>query len=932
VTGANHRSPARIVKRRPDSLPAEAYGKMALRVRIGKGFWSSRTGLTLLGILLLLILAGAGVFTFYYVRYSRMIDARLSGQMFENTSRVFTGPRRIAVGQSVAPGELASYLQRAGYSDSEVEGSLGRYRLGSSNLEVRPGAGSYFGQGSALRIEFSGRAIERIVNLRDGGTLESAELEPELLTNLFDVSREKRRLVRFDDLPKQLVDAVLSAEDKRFFEHPGFDPIRILGAAWANVRRADRTEGASTISMQVARSYFFTTERTWNRKVAETLVAMQLEQRFTKQQIFELYANQVYLGNRGSFAIRGFGEAARAYFGKDVRDLSLAEAAFLAGIARAPNRYSSAERHVDRANEARDRVLAQMVENGQTSAEAAAAAKKSPWHILSGTLESSVAPYFMDMVKDHLLEKITEADLVSQSYRIYTTLDTDLQRSAAVAIDAGLREIDKQLARRYERWRAAQKKTGEPAPLAQVALVALDPRTGEIKALIGGRNYGMSQLNRAQARRQPGSVFKPFVYAAAFANAIDGLAPVMTTITTVTDEPTTFHFEDKEYTPNNYGEQFYGTVTLREALRRSLNVATVKVAEMAGYERVVSMARQLGLDPKIQATPAVALGAYEMTPLDVAAGYTVFANGGQRAEPIFIRSVVSAEGTSLERNVPRTRQALDPRIAYVVTNLLEDVVNHGTAAGVRARGFTAPAGGKTGTSHDGWFAGFTSNLLCVVWVGFDDNRELGLAGSASAAPIWAEFMKSATSLPAYRDTQPFAPPPGVITALIDPDTLLLATPACPAPREEVFIEGTEPTEFCPRHGGRALAQSAEGGSWLSRIFGGKKKEPEAAPNAAAEAATAPPAADAKTGAGTSRPVTKPRAAAKALGKPADGSSQQTAAPQERKSIWQRLFGIFGGGKKEPAKPAGEPVKREEKPKAPSPPTKKRNGAGEGKSP
>ncbi len=889
-----------------------------MRVRIGKGLWSSRFGLTLLGLTLFFLLTGAGVFAFYYVRYARMIDVRLSGQAFENTSRVFTGPRRIAAGQSVTPGDLASYLQRAGYTDTEVSGSIGRYRLAGSWLEVRPAAGSYFGAGPALRIEFSGGGISRIVNLRSGSAVYSAELEPELLTSLFDVSREKRRVVRFEDLPKHLVDAVLSAEDKRFFEHPGFDPIRVLGAAWANVRRSDRTEGASTISMQVARSYFFTTERTWKRKAAETLVALQLEQRFSKEQIFELYANQVYLGNRGSFAIRGFGEAARAYFGKDVRDLTLAEAAFLAGIARAPNRYSSAERHLDRANEARDRVLAQMVENGQASAEAAATAKKAAWHILSGTLETSAAPYFVDMVKDHLLEKITEADLIAQSYRIYTTLDTDLQRSAAEAIDAGLREIDKQLARRYERWRQQQKKTGEPAPLAQVALVALDPHTGEIKALIGGRNYGMSQLNHALARRQPGSAFKPFVYAAAFENAVDRLEPIITPVTTVVDEPTTFQFDDKEYTPNNYGEQFYGTVTLRDAMKRSLNVATVKVAEMVGYDRVVAMARQLGLDPKIQATPAVALGAYEMTPLDVAAGYTVFANGGERAEAMFIRSVVSAAGASLERHRPLTRPALDPRVAYMVTNLLEEVVNHGTAAGVRARGFTAPAGGKTGTSHDGWFAGFTSNLLCVVWVGFDDNRELGLAGSASAAPIWAEFMKRATALPAYRDTSEFEPPPGVITALIDPDTLQLATPACPLTREEVFIEGTEPKEFCTRHGGRSLAESGEGGSWLTRIFGGKKKEPE--PEAAEGAA--PPSEDAKAGAAavTAKPETKPRAAKPQAKTPAGGAAQQTAAPKERKSIWQRLFGIFGGEKKDTSKtPAGEPAKKkDDKQKAPPP--------------
>jgi penicillin-binding protein 1B len=910
---------------------------VSLRIRIGKGFWASRFGLALLGVCLLALLAGAGVFTFYYVRYSRMIEARLSGPVFENTSRVYACPRRIAVGQALTAGELAAYLQQVGYTEGPTEGALGTYRQKGSTVEMRPGAGSYFGAGGAWRVEFAGREISRIVNLRDGTSLGSAELEPELLTNLFDSAREKRRLVRFDDLPKILVDAVLSAEDKRFFEHPGFDPIRILGAAWSNLRRSDRTEGASTISMQVARSYFFTTERTWKRKLAETMVALELEQRFSKAQIFELYANQVYLGNRGSFAIRGFGEAARAYFGKDVRELTLAEAAFLAGIARAPNRYSSAERHLDRASEARDRVLGQMAENNFVSPEAAASAKKAAWHLVSGTLETSSAPYFVDMVKDHLLERFSEAELISESYRIYTTLDLELQRAAAEAIEAGLKEVDKQLGKRYERWRQEQKKTGEPAPLAQVALVALDPQSGEIRALIGGRNYGMSQLNRALAHRQPGSAFKPFVYAAAVDNAIQGFEPVITPVTTVVDEPTTFHFEDKEYTPNNYGEKFYGTVTLREALKRSLNVATVKVAEMIGYDRVVGMARQLGLDPKIQATPAVALGAYEMTPLEVAAGYTVFASGGNRAEPIFLRRVVTAEGTNIERSAPKVHAALDPRTAYIVTNLLEEVVNSGTGAGVRARGFTAPAAGKTGTSHDGWFAGFTNNLLCVVWVGFDDNRELGLAGSASAAPIWAEFMKRAVNQAAYRDVQEFTPPAGVAEVTIDPDTLQLATPLCPVTREEVFIAGTEPREFCWRHGGRGAAESAGEGSWLSRIFGGGKKEAppaEPAPGVPASGAT-PGAAKSESGAAPStaepRRAEKGKPSTKATGKAGvEQASPAQAAPQEQKSIWRRLFGIFGGGKKEPPKPPGGPPAKT--PPKTSPPAKPGGGAGEGKSP
>jgi penicillin-binding protein 1B len=868
-----------------------------LRIRIGRGFWASRLGLLLLGTAAAALVAGAGTFAFYWVRFARMIDARLSGQVYTNTSRVFAAPPRIFVGQTLAAQELTSYLLRAGYTESEVAGAPGYFRARGNAVEIHPSPDSYFGEGGGLRVSFAGRVISEIRALRNLQPMASAELEPELLSNLFDSSREKRRLVRFEDLPKPLVDAVLSAEDKRFFEHPGFDPVRVVGAAWADVRTGEVAQGASTLTMQVSRSFFFTLERrgfgAWRRKLAETMVALQLEQRFSKDQIFELYANEIYLGNRGSFAIHGFGEAAQAYFAKDVRDLTLGEVAFLAGIIRSPNRYSSAERYPDRAAEARDRVLKQMVENDKISAELADAARALPLRFVGGVRLDNSAPYFVDMVKDHLLDRLSEAELSQQSFRIYTTLDPALQRAATEAVALGMQEVDKLLAARSPRGRNSK----EAAPQAQVAFLALDPHTGEIKALVGGRDYGQTQLNRVLSRRQPGSVFKPFVYAAAFLNAADGTEPIVTPVTTVVDEPTTFYFEDKEYSPNNYGAQYLGTVTTRMALRHSLNNATVKVAEMMGYGRVVEVARRVGLDPSIQPTPSVALGAYEMTPRDVAAAYTVFANGGARAEPMFIRRVVAGDGTLLDRNAPRTRPALDPRVAYLVTNLLEDVINRGTAAGVRARGFAGPAAGKTGTSHDGWFAGYTSNLLCVVWVGFDDNRELGLSGAASAAPIWAEFMKRATSLPAYRNLETFTPPEGVIAVTIDPETLALATPTCPLTSDEVFLVGSEPRELCPRHGGRGIARASVG--WLSGVFGGKPGTPGQGEAAAADGSSStqgvpPPQGDpaAAPSAGTPRPPSNPSQKT-----PPDKTAQ--AKPEEaekKKGVLERIFGIFGSKK------------------------------------
>ena len=854
-----------------------------MRFRLQKGFWTSAFGLGLLGFVALCFLVAAGIFTFYYVKYARMIDARLSGHILQNTTEIFSAPERISDGQAWGSDDLVTYLQRAGYRPEADDQALGQYTVQGNVVDVRPSKLSYFGGANALAVQFNGRVIRAIRPLAGGSDLGTAEIEPELITNLFDSSREKRRPVRYEDLPPILVQAILSAEDKRFFEHPGFDFIRIFGAAWADIRHSQHMQGASTITMQVARTYFLTTDRTWKRKLAEAMLSFELEQRFNKQQIFEMYANEVYLGNRGSFGLRGFAEASVAYFGKDLRQLTLPECAFLAGLIRAPNYYSVSDRHPERAAQARDRVLAQMEENKYVTGADVQEAKRLPLKLVRTAVSSNEAPYFVDMVKDHLLENYTEQDLLSSNYRVYTTLDPELQRAAAAAIDGGMKNVDALLARKYEKQRKANAKKGitEPVPQVQAALVALDPRTGEIKALVGGRDYGQSQLNHALAHRQPGSVFKPFVYAAAFNNAVDGAQPLVTPATTIDDEPTVFEFDGQEYTPNNYGEKFMGKVTVRQALTNSLNVATVKVAEMVGYGRVVQIARQMGLGSNIRPTPAVALGAYELTPVEVAGAYTAFATMGTRAEPMYVKSVVSAGGNALERNTPVNKLALDPRVAYLVDSILIDVLNKGTGAQVRARGFTLPAAGKTGTSRDGWFAGFTTNLVCVIWIGFDDNRDFGLSGGATAAPIWADFMIRATALPGYRDVKEFEKPEGVDSILIDSDTLEVATPLCPATRDEVYIAGSGPTQLCELHGGHGPATSA--GSFLSHIFGGGGPKP---PQSGADGVAGQPALrDAESPDQTQ-------------------GVDPAKATQKKKGPLQKIFGIFGDKKKkEPDKPA-----------------------------
>ncbi|MCH8266808.1 MAG: PBP1A family penicillin-binding protein [Acidobacteria bacterium] len=835
-------------------------------------------GLVCLSLLLLAVIGAASVFTSYYVRFSRLIDNRLSGPVFPNVSQVYAAPEKLILGQRGDRAEVISHIRMSGYTERR-DNSKGWYSLLQDGIRIFPGPDSYFANDPA-EVRFADGQVNSIVSLRDHFARSEYALEPRLITSLFDRRREKRRLVEFRDLPPDLVNAVLAIEDRRFLQHSGVDYLRILKAAYVDIRAGRVEQGASTITMQLARSFFFSSQRTWKRKLAETLVAFQLEGRLTKEQIFEYYCNKIYMGQRGSFTISGFGEAAQAYFSKDVRDLTLPEAAFLAGIMQGPNLYSP-YRNPEATLRRRNIVLSAMVETGSITPLQRDEAADTPLEVTPRYTMASEAPYFIDMVKRRLLESYSEEELVSESYRIYTTLDLKLQRAAAEAMRAGLAEVDQRLEQmRQARRKATAAEAGSDSPeengsevrQVEAALIALDPHTGAIKALLGGRDYGRSQFNRIKALRQPGSVFKPFVYAAALSAAQYGsIGPPWTPISQLYDEPTTFVFEGNSYEPSNYREHYYGPVTLRYALMRSLNVATVKLAQMVGYETVVGLARRAGMNVNIQPTPAVALGAYETTPLEIAGAYTIFANQGVRMDPYMLTMVRSQDGTVLEQAEHRGTQVLDPRIAFLMTNLLESAINRGTGIGVRARGFRAPAAGKTGTSHDGWFAGYTSNLLTVVWVGYDSDLEVPLSGASSALPIWTEFMKRAIALPEYHDVVAAVPPPGVVQVEIDPDTNGLATPHCPRTETEYFVAGTQPTEHCPLH----YLQPIQSAPFLTRIA-------EVAPRAVPEPASAQPAAP--------EPVIQ---AAAPPPEPAQAVPEEPEPP--KRGFFRRLLGIFGGG-------------------------------------
>jgi penicillin-binding protein 1B len=745
---------------------------------------------------LLVLIGFTGLFLYYYVRFSRLIDARLSGEIFNNASLVFSAPTPIAVGETGSPEQVAQHLRRALYAEGNGPSEVGSYTLLKDTIEITPGPLSYFADPATreapARLTFREHRLDSITPSDGSAALEIYELEPEVITTLFDNNRSKRRLVRYQDLPKVLIDAIVAAEDHRFFSHHGVDILRIPGAALADIRADRNVQGSSTLTMQLARGFFLTPARIWRRKIEETLLALLLEKRLSKEQILELYANQIYLGQRGSFGIYGFGEAANAYFNKDVSSLTLPEAALLAGLVRGPNLYSPYHRS-PRALERRNHVIREMLELGMITPVRAAEGTESPLGVVNQNVEGLEAPYFVDMVRDQLLTQFSDRDLNSQSYRIYTTLNLDLQKAASEGARQGIAEVDEELSKTKRGREARAQAPNQP----QLALLALDAHTGEIRALVGGRDYATSQLNHVMAKRQPGSSFKPFVYAAALSTGVNGGRPLITPATRLNDEPTTFQFGDITYEPENYKQEYHGMVTLREALMHSMNVATVHLAEMVGYDKVRDMAIAAGINKDLLATPAIALGSYVATPLEIAGAYTIFSNQGQYVEPRFILAVNDAAGMNLWRSSPVSRPVLDPRVAYLMVDLMESVINNGTGAGVRSRGFDFPAAGKTGTSHDGWFAGFTSDLLAVVWVGYDDDRDIKLSGAYVALPLWTEFMKRAVDIPGYKDPKPFPVPDGVVSIPIETDS-----PASDAKlvRNEYFIAGTEPQPPQPARG------------------------------------------------------------------------------------------------------------------------------------
>ncbi len=593
----------------------------------------------------------------------------------------------------------------------------------------------------------------------------------ELIASLF---RENRDFIPLDEIPLTLREAVISIEDERFYQHHGVDLRGTLRAVWHNLLATEIVEGGSTITQQLARNLFLTSRRLVSRKLAEIMLAMEIERRLTKDEILERYLNQVYFGN-GAYGVQ---MAARVYFGKSARDLSVAENAMLAGIIRQPS-VATPFQNFDLAKARQQAVLRRMADLGYiTPEQAKEAAAQTVTLARQGNagLIGIRAPYFISYILPYLLDRYGEDMVYNGGLRVYTTLDPQMQVAAEKAIRAGIDQAQK-----------------DQLDVTQGALVTLDPRTGYIKAMIGGYDFEQSQFNRAwQARRQPGSSFKVFIYTAAVAKG-------MTTTRIIVDEPVTFEItgtikpEDSIWTPKNYDETYRGPMTMRQAIEQSINIPAIKTIHEIGPQAVVEYAKRMGITSPLQPNLSLALGTNDVTPLEMASAFSTLATLGVHADPIAILKITDREGQVLEEHTPKRTLALGADIAYLMTDLLKGVIQRGTGT---AANIGRPAAGKTGTTddyHNAWFIGFTPNLATVVWVGNDDNTPMKrVVGGNVPARIWGAYMRVAVQGLAPDDWQT---PDGIVTATVCGTSGLLATSNCPNPRAEVFIRGTEPTEF-----------------------------------------------------------------------------------------------------------------------------------------
>jgi penicillin-binding protein 1B len=760
---------------------------MPKRSRIKDFLWRHSAGIAF--SVMVVFVAFIGFVGYTYVVITKKFD---SSRRWDLPSRIYSDATPIVPGMSIPRTLLEPKLNHVGYHEVQRRvANPGDYRYVDGNLEIYLQNFEYpdieFRAVPAV-IEMDGDEVRGVKRLDDKVALRGIRIEPELITSIYNNEMEDRLPVSLSAVPKAVSDAIIATEDKNFYSHKGLSITGILGAARTDLKKGNITHGGSTLTQQLVKNLYLNPERTWRRKGTEMVMAILLEFRYQKPEILEAYLNEIYLGQNGPVQIIGVEQAAQLYFGKHVTYLTLPEAATLAGMIKSPNVYNPLK-YPERAKPRRDVVLGLMRDQGKITADEYAAAIAAPLTTARFPKTSRSAPFFVDLVLKQLKETYPETQLRTEGLRIFTTLDTIMQRSAEQALDAGIEGLDKRFP--YLRRSAT--------PLEGVMLT-IQPGTGYVKALVGGRNYSNTQFNRAiQARRQPGSLFKPFVYVTAMDPERGQQA--FTAATVLDDSPISVKTGNAVWEPHNYDQKFHGHVSVREALAHSYNIPAVRAAINAGVPNVIKTASNIGIESRLKPYPSVSLGSFEVTPLEIAYAYSAFANLGVKAEPISILAVSTRDGKLLESREVKMKRVAPANVCYVMNDILKDVFTYGTAGKAHSLGFARAFAGKTGTTsdyRDAWFIGYSPRILTLVWVGFDDGHSVRLAGGDACVPIWTAHMNRIVGLVPDVD---WRRPDDVIERQIDPESGMLATPYCPSSKSEIFVSGTEPASVCPLHAG-----------------------------------------------------------------------------------------------------------------------------------
>lgn len=748
-------------------------------VRYGSKKTAKKTGFRWFRSLLLLIFAGFSFILLAYLSYlDYNISSQFEGKRWAIPARVYANPVELYAGHTITQAKFEQLLQLLHYRKDVHLSAEGTYFKGAQQISVRTRDFKFWDEqqpSKLMQVDFTEAGIASMTDLRQQKSIDIMRMDPVQIGSFYPTIKEDRVLIKLEDTPKPLIDGLLASEDREFYQHFGISMRGIARAMWANLRAGGMVQGGSTITQQLAKNFYLSSERSLSRKVKEALMSLILEFRYSKDEILEAYLNEIYLGQNGAHAVHGFGLASEFYFGNPLKDLPLEQIASLVALVRGPSEYDP-RRYPDRALQRRNLVLDEMVLEGYLTEKQVISAKAKPLNVIPRSQRpANRYPGFLELVKRRLKEEYREQDITSDGLIIFTTLDTQIQDTVEDTVAAKLNQLEKL----------------PKASKLETALVITRRDSGEIVALISGRENAASGFNRAlDAVRPIGSLIKPVVYLTALEY------PDKYTITTgINDTSITVRGQNgTDWTPKNYDHREHGRVQLHTALAKSYNLATVRIGMDVGIARTAKTLKNMGVNKEVDLFPSLLLGSASLTPLEVTQMYQTLAGDGFLTPLKAIRAVIAANGEHLQSYPFNVRQTVDPAATYIVNTILQEVMHEGTGKSAYTA-FPSDYGliGKTGTTNDAkdsWFAGYTGDYLSVVWVGRDDNKPIGLTGATGALPVWTTVMQKISTQPVI-----LTPPDNIKMAWVDRSTGLLAKKGCGNAKEYPYIAGSQPTTY-----------------------------------------------------------------------------------------------------------------------------------------